>query len=104
VSGDGDLWLRIDDPIDGGQVVCLTDESVLGRDFRCDVVIHDDEASRMHARVAPVGAARWRLIDLATTNGTYVNSERIVGPATVQVGDVIRVGRVSCTVIDRPDI
>ena len=49
------LWMRIDDPLEGQQLVCLVDEAVIGRDFRCDVVIHDDEASRMHARVSPTG-------------------------------------------------
>ena len=99
-----ELWLRIDDPVDGHQLVCLTEEAVLGRDFRCDVVIHDDEASRVHARVTPLDGARWRITDLATTNGTYVNAERIVGPAALAVGDVVRVGRVSCAVINRPDL
>jgi pSer/pThr/pTyr-binding forkhead associated (FHA) protein len=99
-----DLWLRIDDPIDGHQLVCITEEAVLGRDFRCDVVIHDDEASRVHARVTPVDGRGWHVTDLATTNGTFVNTERIVGPATVRVGDVIRVGRVSCTVVERPEV
>jgi pSer/pThr/pTyr-binding forkhead associated (FHA) protein len=98
------LWLRIEDPVDGHQLVCITEEAVLGRDFRCDVVIHDDEASRVHARVTPVGGVRWLITDLATTNGTYVNAERIVGPADVAMGDVIRVGRVSCTVVARPGV
>ena len=98
------LWLRIEDPVDGHQLVCITEEAVLGRDFRCDVVIHDVEASRVHARVTPVDGVRWHITDLATTNGTYVNAERIVGPANVTIGDVIRVGRVSCTVVARPEV
>lgn len=96
------LWMRIDDPVEGEQLVCLLDEGVIGRDFRCDVVIHDDEASRMHARVSPLGSQHWLLADLATTNGTFVNTERIVGPARIEVGDVIRVGRISCTVVSDP--
>lgn len=99
-----ELWLRIDDPIDGERVVCLSEEAVLGRDFRCDVVIHDEEASRMHARMSPVGPQAWQLADLTTTNGTFVNTARIVGPAEIGVGDVIRVGRVSCTVIPAPPL
>lgn len=95
------LWLRIDDPIDGEQLVWLVEESVVGRDFRCDVVIHDDEASRMHGRITP-HADQWQLTDLATTNGTYVNGERIVGPADIVLGDTIRIGRVACTVVAPP--
>jgi SARP family transcriptional regulator, regulator of embCAB operon len=97
-----DLWLRIDDPIDGAHVVCLLDEGVIGRDLQCDVVIHDDEASRQHARITPIADHRWQIRDLDTTNGTFVNSERIVGPAEISIGDVIRVGRVTCAIVS-PD-
>jgi pSer/pThr/pTyr-binding forkhead associated (FHA) protein len=98
-----DLWMRIHDPVDGEQLVCLVEEAVIGRDFRCDVVVHDDEASRMHARVTPLGGQHWQLADLATTNGTYINSERIVGPAEIAIGDIIRVGRISCTIVAPPN-
>ncbi len=102
-SGGGELWLRVDDPSEGPSFVCLTSEGVIGRDYRCDVVIHDDEASRMHARVAPRNGGAWVVTDLATTNGTLVNFARIVGPAVLSLGDVIRVGRVSCTVVESAD-
>jgi hypothetical protein len=96
------LCLRLDE--DGGEplVVCLIEESVIGRDFRSDVVVHDREASRMHARVSPDIAGSWIIVDLATTNGTFVNSERIVGPATLRFGDVIRIGRATCTLVESP--
>lgn len=95
-----DLWLRVDDPLQGPQVVCVVDEAVLGRDLRCDVVLFDEEASRRHARITPVTDRRWQVADLGTTNGTFVNAQRIVGPADVFVGDVIRCGRVSCAILD----
>ena len=94
-----ELWLRVDDPIDGPHIVCLEHEGVIGRDLQCDVVINDAEASRHHARLAPLGDDRWTVRDLDTTNGTFVNAERIVGAAEIVVGDVVRVGRVSCAVI-----
>ncbi len=94
-----EIWLRIHESGNESGLVCLTDEAVLGRDFRCDVVVHDDEASRMHARLTPGPGYDWTLTDLATTNGTFVNNERIVGPAQVGIGDVIRVGRATCTVV-----
>lgn len=94
-----DLWIRVDDPVDGAHVVCLVDEAVIGRDLHCDVVIHDDEASRHHARLSRLADRRWQIMDLGTTNGTFVNSERIVGAAEISVGDIIRVGRVSCAIV-----
>ena len=94
-----DLWLRVDDPLDGSRIVCLADTGVLGRDLQCDVVINDAEASRRHAEINPLPNNRWTIRDLDTTNGTFVNAQRIVGPAEITVGDVIRVGRVSCAIV-----
>lgn len=94
-----EIWLQIQESGNESGIVCLTEDALLGRDFRCDVVVHDDEASRMHARLTPGIGHEWTLTDLATTNGTYVNNERIVGPAKVGIGDVIRVGRATCTIV-----
>ncbi len=92
------LWLRVEESGSEQSLICVVEEAVIGRDFRCEVVVHDDEASRMHARVTPTDGDGWVVVDLATTNGTFVNSERIVGPAEIGPGDVIRVGRATCTV------
>lgn len=92
------LWLRLDEWGDQPLLVCLTEEGIIGRDLRCDLVVHDDEASRMHARLSP-SAEGWTITDLATTNGTSINGERIVGPAAIAVGDVISIGRATCTVV-----
>ncbi len=96
------LWLRVEESRGAPLLVGLVDEGIIGRDFRSDVVIHDEEASRVHARLTPAESGRWTIVDLATTNGTFVNSARIVGPAVVVEGDVIRVGRVTCTVVQPP--
>ncbi|MEO6123093.1 MAG: FHA domain-containing protein [Ilumatobacteraceae bacterium] len=100
-AGGSQLWLRLDEWGDQPLLLCLTEDAVIGRDFRCDLVVHDDEVSRMHARLTP-DLIGWTVIDLATTNGTYVNDERIVGPAAIVVGDVISIGRATCTVVESP--
>lgn len=69
----------------------LVDGTVeIGRD--CDgVLVADARVSRRHARLS-VTRTGLELVDLATTNGTYVNGERIEGAVAVGPGDRIALG------------
>ena len=51
----------------------------------------DDYASGRHARVESGLDGTW-VIDLASTNGTYVNGERIEGRTRLHEGDLLQVG------------
>ena len=62
----------------------------IGRDPNCDVVIASDDVSRWHADIAP-GPGGCRLKD-SSTNGVYVNGERVLGERWLRTGDKIRVG------------
>jgi FHA domain len=67
-------------------------ELVLGREnATADLVIEDPGISRRHARVFPDDGA---LIveDLGSSNGTYVNGERIAGPVELGTGDEVQLG------------
>ena len=59
---------------------------VVGRDRQCDLVIDSPLISREHARLlaTPEGLL---LQDLRSTNGTFVNGQRIVGDALLRPGD-----------------
>lgn len=61
-----------------------------------DIIFSDDSISRAHAMIFfdPAGVG---IIDLASTNGTYVNDER-VGSSLVSNGDVITIGGSELTV------
>ena len=67
-------------------------EIVLGRASSCDLDVDDDYASSKHAKI-------WRdaegfvVEDLLSTNGTYVNGQRITQPVRIDRGDIVRVGR-----------
>ena len=62
----------------------------IGRDPNCDVVIASDDVSRWHAYIAP-GPGGCQLKD-ASTNGVYVNGQRVLGERWLRTGDKIRVG------------
>ena len=57
----------------------------------CDIKVDDTYASQQHARLFGKNGA-WFVEDLGSTNGTFVNDQKLAAPAMVQVGDKIRVG------------
>jgi hypothetical protein len=63
---------------------------LVGRHPACDVVLSDPSVSRRHAQLTFRDGA-WVLQDLASTNGTTVNGQR-VGRTTLRAGDTISLG------------
>src|SRR5689334_13624983 len=78
---------------DGVQVVPLE----VGRTAPADVRPRSRRLSRRHARFERVADAVW-VEDLGSTNGTFVNGERIVGRRAVVVGDEVTLGSVTVSV------
>lgn len=72
-----------------GRIIPLHEELV--NLHRRDVNPNDDMISRTHARIVRRGESLW-LEDLGSTNGTYLNEQRLFEPALLKSGDVIRVG------------
>jgi pSer/pThr/pTyr-binding forkhead associated (FHA) protein len=70
----------------------LRDQLQVGRAEACHVRIDDRYSSQFHARLYPKNGA-WYVEDLGSTNGTYLNRQRVQGPAEIQAGDVIRIGK-----------
>lgn len=66
-------------------------ESVqIGRSRSCDLSLRSPEASRRHAEIS-CGPGGWHVRDLDSTNGTYVNGER-VSERALRPGDRIEIG------------
>ena len=65
----------------------------VGRREDCDIVLSDTSASRSHAEITydPRGEIL-KIRDLGSTNGTYVNRERLSEPHLLKHNDVIRIG------------
>jgi predicted component of type VI protein secretion system len=63
----------------------------LGRDFANEIVINDPEVSRRHARLtAQTGG--YILEDTGSTNGTFVNGQRLLGPHLLRPGELVSFG------------
>jgi hypothetical protein len=66
-------------------------ELYIGRDIHNDVVINDAEVSRKHARLI-MQAGGYVLEDLGSTNGTFVNGQRLMGPHVLRPNELIMLG------------
>lgn len=67
------------------------DQLTIGRDSTNGVAINDPEVSRKHARLSFQGG-KYVLEDLGSTNGTFVNGQRLAGPVVLKPGDVVSLG------------
>jgi hypothetical protein len=75
-----------------GQIYPLDkNEMVIGRDLTNDIVISDSEVSRRQARLFLQGA-NYVIEDLGSTNGTFVNGQRLMGSYVLRPGEIVTFG------------
>jgi len=76
-----------------GTTVDLTEQQItLGRANDATLVLNDDYASTHHARIFPQDG-QWIVEDLGSTNGTYLDRQKVIRPTPVPVGVPIRIGK-----------
>lgn len=76
-----------------GQSFGLDVITPLGRDVNNAIVIDDEFASADHAVLTFRGRS-WYIEDLGSTNGSYVNGQRVEGVAPMGFGDELQIGQV----------
>lgn len=67
-------------------------EVLLGRHPSCQIVLNDETVSTRHARLR-YRDHQWWVEDLHSTNGTFLNDERVMTPTIVVSGDIVRCGQ-----------
>jgi pSer/pThr/pTyr-binding forkhead associated (FHA) protein len=78
-------------PTPGATFSLVGDQLIIGRDSSSGVAINDAEISRKHARLNFQGG-KYVIEDLGSTNGTFVNGQRVVSPVVLKSGDVVSLG------------
>ncbi len=73
------------------RTVPVSGNMVMGRATECELALDDTFISQQHARLFAKNGS-WFVEDLGSTNGTFVNDQRLAAPAMVQPGDRVRVG------------
>lgn len=73
------------------EIIITQPEFLIGRGGDCDLRVPDEAASRHHCliRLAENGVD---ISDLGSSNGTFVNGQRIISQAPLHTGDLLRIG------------
>ncbi len=76
-----------------GTSLGLTEQQItIGRANDATLVLNDDYASSRHARLFPQDG-QWIVEDLGSTNGTYLDRQKVTQPTPVPAGVPIRIGK-----------
>jgi hypothetical protein len=79
-------------PLTGTKITLGEQPILIGRADDSTLVLTDDFASSRHARLTNRGG-QWYVEDLGSTNGTYLDQQRVQGPLLVTPGTPIRIGQ-----------
>src|SRR5690606_36655970 len=83
----------ISEGANAGESISLDDAPLLiGRGSDAAIRLDDDYVSTRHARIAASGDT-WFIEDLGSTNGTFLGTQRINQPVTLNLGSQVRIGK-----------
>jgi pSer/pThr/pTyr-binding forkhead associated (FHA) protein len=96
------MWILTSDDsaVDPPVVIRLATDTqrTVGRANRSDFILDAALVSRVHCRLLTDARGDLTVEDLDSTNGTFVNDQRVSGRAALSAGDRLRVGRVELSV------
>src|SRR5271169_5984684 len=86
------LLVVTDGALKGTSLDLAQQQITLGRANDATLVLNDDYASSRHARIFPQDG-QWIVEDLGSTNGTYLDRQKVTRPMPVPLGVPIRIGK-----------
>jgi len=72
--------------------VKIGNTATIGRSHDNTVVLDNPLVSRQHVIIRCHNGQQYQIIDLGSTNGTFVGDQRVVMPRTIEQGEIIRIG------------
>lgn len=103
VEGSGACLIQIHPIVGRCGVQYLADKTMIGRDQAADFCIVAESVSRQHASIERQPDGQYRLTDLNSTNGTFVNDVR-VREWDLEPGDIVRCGGAILKVLSASDL
>ncbi|HET7900279.1 MAG TPA: FHA domain-containing protein [Candidatus Nanopelagicales bacterium] len=91
-SGGPRSLVVIEGPLTGTVIPLGAADVTIGRAPSSTLVLDDDYASNAHARLSQVNGT-WVVQDLGSTNGTWIDRQRITTPTPLSLGHHLKVGR-----------
>ncbi|ANY06718.1 FHA domain-containing protein FhaB/FipA [Pseudonocardia sp. HH130630-07] len=79
-------------PLAGSRITLDSRPILIGRADDSTLKLDDDYASTRHARISQQGDD-WYVEDLGSTNGTYLERNKVTGPTRVPLGTPVRIGK-----------
>jgi pSer/pThr/pTyr-binding forkhead associated (FHA) protein len=64
----------------------------IGRDEKANLMIQSPEISRIHAELTRSGSGLYMIADNNSTNGTFLNGQKVQGAIGMEPGDMIEFG------------
>lgn len=89
-----EAWVRVEQGFRAGREMILSKpDTTIGRAEKCDIgLFGDNQVERLHAHIVLRGN-RYVLLDENSPHGTWLNGQKINGPALLKSGDMIGVGK-----------
>lgn len=90
------MLIVIAGPNKGARFLINSDKTAIGRDPKSEIFLDDVTVSRIHASLERAANGDFKVIDLGSLNGSYVNAHQIQ-ESPLSIGDEIQIGKFRLT-------